>query len=89
MDNELFDGLGREKMANKIVVIRWTGTFIGIAAAILIASNIDASKYAFVVFLVSSILWGIAAYSIKDYALLLLQVVFVIVDIYGIFRWFV
>jgi len=63
------------------------GTIIGIAAAILIASNIDSSKYAFVAFLVSSILWGIAAYSIRDYALLLLQVVFIIVDAFGIFRW--
>jgi nicotinamide riboside transporter PnuC len=70
-------------------VARWSGTFIGIIAALLIASNIEASKYGFSLFVVSGILWGIVAYSIKDYALLLLQVVFVVIDIYGMYRWLI
>ncbi len=71
-----------------MVVARWSGTFFGIAAAILLAANIEASKYGFPLFLIASILWGIVAYSIKDYALLLLQVVFIVINTYGIYKWF-
>jgi len=73
-----------------MVFIRWIATFSGIAGALLIASNVSVSKYSFLFFLfflVSGLLWGVAAYSIKDYALLLLQTVFVTIDTYGVFRW--
>jgi len=72
-----------------MIFTRWFTTIVGIMGALLIASNIDTSKYAFLLFLVSSTLWGIAAYSMKDYALLLLQIVFVVIDTYGIFRWLI
>jgi len=72
-----------------MVFIRWVATFSGMTGALLIASNIGFSKYSFLFFLVSGLLWGVAAYSIKDYALLLLQVVFVTIDTYGVFRWLI
>jgi nicotinamide riboside transporter PnuC len=74
-------------MSKMMVFIRWIATFSGIAGALLIASNVGVSKYSFLFFLVSGLLWGVAAYSIKDYALLLLQTVFVTIDTYGVFRW--
>ena len=76
-------------MPKIMVFIRWIATFSGIAGALLIASNIGISKYSFLFFLVSGLLWSIAAYSIKDYALLLLQDVFVTIDTYGVFRWLI
>jgi|TARA_B110000046_G_scaffold142889_1_gene149778 nicotinamide riboside transporter PnuC len=75
-------------MSKHLMIARWSGTFMGIAGALLVASNIEASKYGFPLFLVASALWGIVAYCIKDYALLLLQVVFFSIDSYGIYRWF-
>tara|TARA_B110000046_G_C12667517_1_gene263193 strand:+ start:271 stop:501 length:231 start_codon:yes stop_codon:yes gene_type:complete len=75
-------------MSKRLMIARWSGTFIGIAGALLVASNVEASKYGFPLFLVASALWGIAAYCTKDYALLLLQVVFFSIDSYGIYRWF-
>lgn len=70
------------------MIARWSGTFMGIAGALLVASNVEASKYGFPLFLVASALWGIAAYCTKDNALLLLQIVFFSIDSYGIYRWF-
>ena len=49
-------------MSKHLMIARWSGTFMGIAGALLVASNIEASKYGFPLFLVASALWGIVAY---------------------------
>lgn len=67
---------------------RWVGTFCGVMGAILVASNSELSKYAFPVFLLSAVLWAVVALELKDRALLMLQIAFMCVDIFGIYRWF-
>jgi len=76
-----------QRRINYMSVVRWFATSIGIVAALLIAANISSSRYAFLIFMVSSILWAGVAYRIKDYALLSLQVFLVFIDGYGVIRW--
>jgi hypothetical protein len=61
---------------------------MGVLGAILVASNTEFSKYGFLAFLVSAILWATVAQIIKDRALLSLQITFMCVDLFGIYRWF-
>lgn len=68
---------------------RWTGTLLAIVAAIMVASNTDISKYGYPIFMVSSMFWSYVAIKMKDQALLLLQVVFICIDGFGIYNWFI
>lgn len=70
-------------------MIRWVGTIAGICGGVLIALNIAISKYAFLIFLVSSVSWLIQGYKNKDNALVLLNIVFIIIDLIGIYRWLI
>lgn len=70
-------------------VHRWTGTLLAIVAAIFIASNNELSKYGYPIFMVSSFFWSYVAIQMKDQALLLLQVVFICIDAFGIYNWFI
>jgi hypothetical protein len=63
------------------------GAFFGIVGAILIATNISLSKYAFIVFALSSVFWIINAYKEELHSLLWMNVVFLVVDAFGIYRW--
>lgn len=68
---------------------RWTGTLLAIVAALFVASNTEISKYGYPIFMVSSFFWSYVAIQMKDQALLLLQVVFVCIDAFGIYNWFI
>ncbi len=70
-------------------MIRWVGTIAGICGGVLIALNIAISKYAFLIFLVSSISWLIQGYKNKDNALVLLNIVFIVIDLIGVYRWLI
>jgi hypothetical protein len=67
--------------------IKWVGTISGIAGSLLLALNISISGYGYILFTVSSISWGLAAWMMKESSLLMLQSVFFIVNIIGISRW--
>ncbi len=68
---------------------RWTGTLLAIVAALMVASNTEISKYGYPIFMLSSFFWSYVAIQLKDQALLLLQIVFICVDAFGIYNWFV
>jgi hypothetical protein len=67
--------------------IKWLGTISGIAGSLLVALNISISGYGFILFTISSISWGVAAWIMKENSLLILQGVFFVVNIIGITRW--
>jgi len=67
--------------------LKWTGTVSGIMGCLLIASNLPESGWAFVLFLTSSITWGIAGLVMRDRALWSLNIVYVAIDSLGIYRW--
>ena len=68
---------------------RWSGTLLAIVAAILVASNSEFSKYGYPIFMVSSFFWSYVAIRLDDRALLLLQIVFICIDIFAIYNWFI
>lgn len=68
-------------------LMKWTGTVSGILGCLLIASNVPESGWAFVLFLTSSLTWGIAGLAMRDRALWSLNLVYVAIDSLGIYRW--
>jgi uncharacterized protein with PQ loop repeat len=71
----------------KLGIDDW-GTILGITAAILLSANIGISPYAFALFAVSSILWFIYAYKIREYPLMWMNVAYFVIDSFAIYRWF-
>ena len=61
----------------------------GILGAVLLAMNVGLSRYGFCLFLLSSICWSSVALSTAQPALLANQLVFVAINLLGIWRWFV
>jgi len=64
------------------------GAICGVAGAVLVSLNIPESKYGFVLFLISSILLGIVSWQRKMQYLLSMQIVFLGINVIGVFRWF-
>jgi nicotinamide riboside transporter PnuC len=79
-----------EKITNltfnkKIEVI---GSILGVCGGVLIASNLDISRWAFVIFLVSTTMFIILGYRKGMLPFLLMQCFFLMIDFLGIYRWF-
>jgi nicotinamide riboside transporter PnuC len=64
------------------------GAICGVAGAVLVSLNIPESKYGFALFLISSILLGIVSWQRKMQYLLSMQIVFLGINVIGVFRWF-
>lgn len=67
--------------------VKWVGTATGIAGALLIALNIGHVGIGFVLFAVSSALWAVAGWVHREMSLVVLQGVFLIIDLVGIWNW--
>ena len=70
-----------------MAVLKWTGTITGIAGATLIALNLPYSGWGFALFRVSSVCWGVAGLMMREVSLLLLQAVFTVINLLGVYRW--
>lgn len=64
------------------------GAICGVAGAVLVSLNIPQSKYRFMLFLISYILLGIVSWQRKMQYLLTMQIVFLGINVVGVFRWF-
>ncbi len=74
---------------NRLLTFGWLGTITGIIGGVLIALNsLIYSKFSFIFFLFSAGSWFIQGYKNRDYPLVLLNCVFMVIDILGIYRWF-
>ncbi len=69
--------------------LKWIGTGTGVAGAILIALNIAAVGIGFVLFTVSSSLWTYAGWAHREMSLVVLQGVFLVIDVVGVYNWLV
>ena len=65
---------------------KWLDTVCGVAGAIMIALNLGVVAYGFALFLVSSLLWGTVALIQREPSLVVLQSVFTVVDVLGLWR---
>lgn len=68
-------------------VAEWSGAAFGIIGAVAIALNVPWSKWGFVLFLVSNILIGTYAYAVDAQGVLLMQVVYGLINVVGLYRW--
>jgi hypothetical protein len=68
-------------------VIEWFGSFTGIAGAIWLSLNLPSSKWAYPLFLMSSI--GLMAWAIlmNHQGIFWQQSVYTVINLIGIYRW--
>jgi len=72
-----------------IALAKWTGTLFGVSGAVLVALNLPVSGWGFVLFLVSSVSWTVAGVMMRERSLIVLNVVFTIINMLGIYRWLI
>lgn len=70
-------------------VMEWAATVTGVIGAIIVASNTSMSKYGWIAFLTSSLTCSIFAYMSELWGLLTLQLVFILTNLLGLWRWLV
>lgn len=63
----------------------WTG----IIGAVLLSLHIDASKYGYIYFIVSSGHWIEYGIKIRNKNVVIMNIVFSIINIIGIYRWII
>jgi hypothetical protein len=71
-------------------VYKWSGTFMFLFAALLLSSNIEISKYGYILFLsghltLSYFFW----FRVRDTAMFTHNFFFILIDFWGIYRWFI
>lgn len=69
--------------------IKWLGTGLFLAAAILLSSNIEVSPFGFYLFLIGHIILSMLFWIINDKPMFVQNFFFVFVDLWGIYRWFI
>ncbi len=78
----------RPRLAPKYLVpAKWIGTVTGVAGALLVAANIGMVGWGFVLWAISSTLWAVAGWALREPSLVVLQAVFLLIDLVGIWRW--
>ena len=71
-----------------LLAAKWLGTVAGILGAVLVAANVGVVGWGFIAWAISSSLWTYAGWAMREPSLILLQAVFLIIDLVGIWRWF-
>ncbi|WP_338924098.1 nicotinamide mononucleotide transporter (plasmid) [Pseudomonas silesiensis] len=70
-----------------VLFLEWSGTFTGIAGALLVASNTRYSPWGWLSFLISSTCMAGFAGLTGAYGLLLLECCFFLTNVLGLWRW--
>jgi len=71
------------------MIYKWIGTVSFLLAAVLLSSNIEESRYGFIVFLLGHItLSYYFAFKNKDLPMFVQNFFFIFVDTFGVYRWF-
>lgn len=68
-------------------LLEWSGAFLGLIGAALLALNTRISGYGFVAFLASNICWISFALLSGTYGLLTMQLGFTVTSALGVYRW--
>jgi len=64
-----------------------SATTTGVAAALLMALNLNMFTLAYSLFIMSSVLWSIFAYRTSNRQLLTMNIIFVIINVIGLIRF--
>jgi hypothetical protein len=69
--------------------IKWIGTILFFVAALLLSSNFEYSRWGFVVFATAHMILSALFFKLKDKPMFIQNFVFLFVDAYGIYNYFV
>lgn len=69
--------------------IKWIGTILFFIAAILLSTNFEYSRWGFVVFALAHLLLSSLFFYLKDKPMFVQNFVFLFVDFYGIYNYFI
>lgn len=69
--------------------VEWFGAITGVIGAIWLASNISSSKWGYVFFICSSLSLFTWAYQMEYNGVMMQQLIFTIINVYGFYRWFI
>ncbi len=72
-----------------LMALRWTGTTAQIVGGFALAGRILPPETAFAIMLVGSLSWTIAAWAMREWAMLALNAAFSLCNVIGLWRWFV
>jgi len=68
---------------------KWISTIAFFIAAIMLSSNVEISKWGFVIFAGGHLIYTVLFTKLKDWPMVAHGVGFLLIDLYGIWRWFV
>jgi len=66
---------------------KWISTICFFMAAILLSSNIEISKYGFILFFIGHLVLSVLFFTTKDFPMFIQNFGFLFVDLYGIYNW--
>ena len=76
-------------MQQKNKLLEWSGSILAVTGATLLAMHVSFSGWAFVIYLVSSLIllvWGVRK---EAYGIAAQNLVFTIINVVGIYRWLI
>ena len=69
---------------------KWLASVLGILGGIMISANITGiTKYSFIPFSLSSVIWLFVSYKMKENSMIALIATFVLINMGGMYRWFI
>lgn len=74
-------------MSKVIQNFKWLGTAMFFIAGILLSSNIEISKWGFIIFLTAHVMYVIIFIKENDPPMVANNVLFAGIDMWGIYRW--
>ena len=72
-----------------LTTLKWIGTVAQIVGGFAIAARVLPPAIAFEIMLVGSLSWTVAAWSMRQWAMMALNAAFTLFNLIGIWRWFV
>ncbi|OJY56632.1 MAG: hypothetical protein BGP19_04600 [Thiobacillus sp. 0-1251] len=70
-------------------VFEWAGAFLGLAGAALLALNVRASRFGWLLFLLSNGAWITYGIKVGAHGLVVMQIGFTLTSLMGVYRWLV
>jgi hypothetical protein len=71
-----------------IDVVEYVGVVLALFGSVFIARNDQYSKWGFVLFLMSCILFMFWSFIIQKWGLMIMNIIYMFVNLFGIYRWF-
>ncbi|MCK5813806.1 MAG: hypothetical protein KAH03_06095 [Cocleimonas sp.] len=77
------------RTTSSLKLMEWGGAMIAVIAAIMLALNISISPWAFVLYLISSLILALWGWYSGAYAIAVQNVIFIGINSLGIYRWLI